>query len=446
MASDFSIQIERWERPIHGSPEVANTAAEISISVDGWIATQADDRWARSVRNEVLLSAYPLALWLAASWWRLRWESMPQGRYEKQTSWGMAHKLAAAGFGFLWPNLTFIADGEGIDVFCLAGRGDTREPIRYLTEFQATVPARTFEHAVDAFLSTVLARLDSMDQESDLKVLWGYVLEDRADPQKAYWRELEARLGFDIGEAPDGVIGKLLDIVSRAGDSAVREVASGIADGDPLGTVGKVLEAADTSGVVGQIEAPPSVLGESTKIALQQQAPWERGSRLARFAREGWGLNGNPVPSKHLAEMLAVPPSTLTETPASLPRDIPMGLSIRDNESDRLKFLFRKRNHAGRRFEAARFLADWLFEHQTDLWFPATDAHTARQKAQRAFAAEFLCPIDSLTEFLGDDFGDEAIEEASARFQVSSYVIMHHLVNHYLLDRASSWWTERPLP
>jgi hypothetical protein len=47
----------------------------------------------------------------------------------------------------------------------------------------------------------------------------------------------------------------------------------------------------------------------------------------------------------------------------------------------------------------------------------SADLATARQKFQRAFAAEFLCPINSLVEYLSEDFSDTALEDAALRFR-----------------------------
>jgi Zn-dependent peptidase ImmA (M78 family) len=69
-----------------------------------------------------------------------------------------------------------------------------------------------------------------------------------------------------------------------------------------------------------------------------------------------------------------------------------------------------------------------------DRWLPATDAKTARQKMQRAFAIEFLCPIQSLTAFLDGDFSSDATEEAAEHFGVSHTAVETHLVNNCLLS------------
>jgi len=54
----------------------------------------------------------------------------------------------------------------------------------------------------------------------------------------------------------------------------------------------------------------------------------------------------------------------------------------------------------GRRFALARLVGDHLYAHAADRVLPATDAGTARQKFQRAFAQALLCPFDTLRERL----------------------------------------------
>src|SRR5207244_5776839 len=96
----------------------------------------------------------------------------------------------------------------------------------------------------------------------------------------------------------------------------------------------------------------------------------------------------------------------------SLP-NTPMGLAVRTGNGEELKLLFRKRNRPARRFEAARFIADYLSAEPRDRWLPLTDAATARQKLQRAFAAEFLGPIGSLRHYLSEGFILEPFEYAA---------------------------------
>jgi Zn-dependent peptidase ImmA (M78 family) len=81
-------------------------------------------------------------------------------------------------------------------------------------------------------------------------------------------------------------------------------------------------------------------------------------------------------------------------------------------------------------------MADHLRSGPGDRWLPVTDAATARQKVQRAFAAEFLCPIESLRDYLSDEFLPEAFEDAAEYFGISEMAVKSHLANHHLIPRS----------
>ena len=77
---------------------------------------------------------------------------------------------------------------------------------------------------------------------------------------------------------------------------------------------------------------------------------------------------------------------------------------------------------SSRRFGLARLMADHIASAAEDALLPATRLKTERQKFQRAFAQEFLCPFDALNEHLGypdaemvDEF---AIHDAAEHFDV----------------------------
>ena len=66
----------------------------------------------------------------------------------------------------------------------------------------------------------------------------------------------------------------------------------------------------------------------------------------------------------------------------------------------------------------------------------ATDAKTTRQQFQRAFAREFLCPLDELQEFIGSGKpNSDVIDAAAEQFQLSSWTIATTLVNKGVLER-----------
>ena len=83
----------------------------------------------------------------------------------------------------------------------------------------------------------------------------------------------------------------------------------------------------------------------------------------------------------------------------------------------------------------ARMIGALLMEPQEKgFWTVATDIYTAKQKRQRAFAAEFLCPFEALTEYLKHRNDGYALEEAAQHFGVSPLTVETVLVNNGALS------------
>jgi hypothetical protein len=434
---DFAIRCD-WESALHDAPEVRETSALLTIMLGNTVVTRNEDAWSRTVRDEVRLSAYPLALWCAASWWRLRWEPLPMRPATPNHSWRMAHEMAAAGYGYLWPQLFFAFDGESMHVWARQSAPDVQAAVRYLLDAHHAIPGAAFEHTLDEFIAHILARLDAVDvQRTTLHDLWHEIMEERHDADLAAYRRLEAMLGFDPDECPAELYQKFASLIPRAGAAAITELAPVCASADPGAALEQVMAFADAEGLEGHINlAIPT--GDST--AAVPTPVWERGRALARRARAAVGLNGVAVTDERLCELVNLPTERALNTEDTrrtrdTRRTHPLlSMAIRHEESQQLKFLLRKRNKPGRRFELARLLGDALMADTNDRWLPATDAKTARQKMQRAFAIEFLCPIQSLTAFLGDDFSSDATEEAAEHFGVSHTAVETHLVNNGLLS------------
>jgi hypothetical protein len=145
--------------------------------------------------------------------------------------------------------------------------------------------------------------------------------------------------------------------------------------------------------------------------------------------RKAYDFGSRPITDEELAGMLAIPPNAFQKAPVAGAR-LPLGLAIRNGRGGDLKLLFRKRNRPALRFEATRMMGDQISTPVQERWLPVTDTGTARQKTQRAFAAEFLCPISALDEYLQHDFSEEAVEDAGEYFGVSAWAVRSHLANH----------------
>jgi hypothetical protein len=431
MMPGMSIEL-KWLPPFQGPEELGRTSATVQIRFGAENATRFEDVWSQSVQEGARVSAYPFAIWLASSWWRIRWEPLPsrirlaQDQVPADTNWRMSHELPAAGYGFIWPQLVFASDGESIRVSCRRSQALSNEPVRYLSEFEVVVPAREFERGIDNFMDLVLRRLDILG-ETELHLIWSDVLAERTDREQSAARKIEARLGYDADEAPTDLLERFLNLAAEAGVETTDEIAPVCAGSDPRGALQNVISLASRPGIPGRISIP-------TRAGVPNGTlpPWQRARQLASAVRKSLGFGIEPLNDKTLSELLQISTDDLNAKPSA---PAPMGLAVRTGSDQDLKLLFHKRNRPARRFEAARFIADYLSAEGSDRWLPITDSATARQKLQRAFAAEFLCPIDSLRSYLGDEFLPEAFEEAAEHFGISEMAIKSHLANHQLIPR-----------
>lgn len=427
MTAPFSIEAEPWMVPHEGPAETKNTTAMFRITVGNRVITRVDDRWSQSTRERVVLSAYPLALWFAASWWRLIWEPVHSIGAPPPPSWRMSHEAAAAGYGYLWPRMRFASDGETVEVSSWASSHVESEPLRYLENVREHLTVLEFERAIEQFLSLVLRRLEVMGpQASQLETLWGEVQEERADEALGGRRRLEARLGFDPDEAPESLLNHIRQLGGIAGKGSSEELAAACGGRSNPGDILKqVVELATTGGVLGRMSAIPGVRVESGQV------PWQRGYSLAAQVRKHLDLGDRVVTNDVLADLLGVSSKFVKDVEPEYA--MPVGIAVREG-GDHVRLFLRKRYPEGRRFEAARLIADGLATTSAERWLPATDAFTARQKVQRAFAAEFLAPIALLEGRLEGDFSDGAIEDAASAFGVSPLLVSSHLANNGLIS------------
>jgi hypothetical protein len=338
----------------------------------------------------------------------------------------MAHELGAAGGGFLWPRLRLISDGETIEIDCIPTKSASREMLLYLANFRTRVSAAAFEQAIDHFVSLVVERIGSHDDEFDTAGLWREVLAERSDSERAAQRRIEAMLGRDPGEAEPELLSEVISLGNAAGDGD--EIAALCAVALP----GEVRASADAATRDGTHADPIA----SSPIDLDtQDVPHRRGYALAGRLRAARGLSETQrVDSEALGSLLGLRSSTLIG--ALDHRNAPFALLRREPGGDR--YLFRSENPLGRRFEAARLVGDAFAAPRP--WHFAAATLTARQKQQRAFAAEFLAPSAGLRERLGDDRSDDAIAEAADAFEVNGDVVRHQLQNQGLTDTPHDPW------
>lgn len=431
MNESFSIRTEWLSSTDRNRREDA--VAAITIRLLEKNLTENYDTFDRRKKTSVALGPYPMAMWFASNWWRLRWEATPP---QPTTDWRMSHMLSAAGHGYSWPTIGFQTDGKTIRITSLptTGASDGASVI-YPTLFSAVISAEMFEKEAGAFIE------DCNDAfgDSDLHALWDTVQEEKADRELALFRQIEARLGFDAGEGPESAIVAIMEQAGTFGHESAQEVSTFLYNNTLTREEIQALEKniSGTGISIRDLPALRAYAGQQKGHAL----PWDFGYDLARQARKIWGIDG-VFSTEKLCRLLDTSPDRLSSNGISN-----LGLGVKHDENT-FYVALHKKHPTAQRFMAARLICDAITASDDDRLLPATPDKTARQKTQRAFAAELLCPIALIKEKIGTDYTNEDIwNDIAEDFNVSSLVVKSQLANNNLIPQFENphlWFDANP--
>lgn len=431
MSSTFRIDCQ-WLEPAAKASADRHFLAEVGIEAEGVSVTALADEGSLTYRPRIRVSAYDLAAWFVANWWRLRWEPLGEG-----ISWSMSHRVGGAGSGFLWPDLEFVGGETTVQVRASPVGLSATSAVRFLNGVDVAVPAHDFEAAVREFIETVTSRSESLRQRGtgareQLPEAWCDLKREIKDSESSLLRIIEARMGFDAEEAESVLLDRLCQAANEVGVSPIQELAASSKD--------KAL--VDFETLWGQVRkrACPlrldlgSELREaSTRIKGRGVKPWMKGAALARTARQEWSLGDGAIEDRELAELCGVSEDWIRLNPGE-DTPIPAGFR-RDGGNGILMASLQKRHPTARRFALARIIGEHLLAGPDQKLLPVTDAATDRQKFQRVFGQAFLCPIEALRDYVGFEApDDDLVEDAAQYFHVSSWLIRSALVNHGVLS------------
>ncbi len=434
-----------WVAAGHDKPEIIHTMTNLALHIGNINLMQNEDIWAKTIRESVLVSAYPLAMWLVSSWWRLNFETLPARTHgvAPPIDWRMAHEMGAANHGFVWPTVIFASDGEVMKVWAKPSNGNIQQSVRYLNGLAqpTSIQLADFQRCVEDFIASVLSRLDAVGcPHTDLRNFWQLLQEERADPLSFNYRRLEAQFGYDPDECPEAMMGKAQALEQQMGAKALSELAPlyGKIVGDP--SLNTLEEMINSPGLTATPNIPSLQQSKPTK-----GAPWQHAVAVARELWASLSKHSDVIENQQLYDLLGLSTSSVEQwIPPNANQ--PAAIAVPCN-ANRLKIVPRKKHPMGKRFELARLLGDYILTNDTDnQWLASTDLATSRQQYQRAFAAEFLCPIDVLEDFLQNDYSESAIEDATEHFQVSQETVKSLLINNGFLPPFMGDYAEAGLP
>lgn len=417
--------------------EFSQTMVKLGISSDSINLTEHKSIFSKELQEKIIVSAYPLATWLAHSWWRLLYEPLPIK--SPSTDWRVTHEMGAINHGFVWPRIALISDSEYIHIFAKSNNVD-KHSVCYVNglDSPSSISIDDFKVHLSKIINSVVERLDNKSiKNSDLHLLWESVQEEQNDVQSHSYRKLEAQMGYDPDECPEELMDKALALQSQMGERTLSEL---------IPTYGEKLVNRDSiqylSGLIEieGIEGKPNLPELESNQKNSSVMPWQRAIKTARELRKALSNVDEKIEDGALFELLGIAKTESKNWQVSQNRkNFSLAIPV---EQQKLRFLPRKSHPLAKRFELARFLGDYIYSYTNagSHWLTNTDLITARQKYQRAFAAEFLCPIESLKAFLQDNFSDSGIEEAATYFEVSEKTVTALLQNNHVIP-SSTWDT-----
>lgn len=431
--SSFKISMQ-WAPPFTPcDTEEEISLGDMTIEANEQILTKNVSSITESLRNSIRVSSYPLALWFTAYWWRLLYEPIPSGeQIEKSYSWKNSHSLASANSGYIWPNISFIPDGQFITVISSQQFSDSKLPLFYLGSKDAIiVDNQVFISAIKDFIKLTIDRLnDFKKNNTNLHTLFMQLNNEMEDEDFALYRRVEALLGYDPDEAPDNVIEKietalkifnkriLTELISAC---SINETASPIADLESAISMSK-------TGVKGKWTNPLPIKIKSN------MPPWETGRFLAKKLRTAIGNTDKKIETKTLCDFLGITAKEISNSYPAHDR-----FSVSHFNDDKLYINLKRESSSyystGRRFQISRLIGS-LLAHTDENIFILSDCKTYSQKLQRAFAAEFLAPIDEVKNFIQKNVTTETIGKAADHFSVSPQTIAHSLTNHEIISKS----------
>ncbi|MFD2237674.1 ImmA/IrrE family metallo-endopeptidase [Aureimonas populi] len=413
--------IEWQEGAINASPEERATVADLRLFLNNQNVTKylLDDK----LGDHVTIALYGLVEGLVHRWWSIF------GARDREFF------LKNYRMGYLLPDVRIQFDGAVFEVSshqCVY----TNPDLRFWGGASEVLSRKDGEVWLSTFVEEVLTRLDSQGvRETGAALRWKRVKASRHSQESAFC-EAAGSLGLD----PYQIADDMADFIEKAEDLFTAEPLTEFVSGAKEVDQHRLIEwASRMIGPKGSNHRLANLRPIVEKIAKEVPArpgeqAWAAGYRRARAMRKALDLKQHSrlASFRDLASRLGAPTSYNLAPKVNginaLRREGPNGIHIHVRNHGNYEGA--KTSHL---FTLARAIGDAAC-------FPDPEAspinrlrNAYRQAAGRAFAAEFLAPIDEVRSMLEDEYDEYSIAN---EFGVSPNVIEHQIENEDRIQKA----------
>ena len=415
---DFSTE---WVKGgVNAIVEERRTLCDLRIYVDSQNVCVFDDYETNDTLDHLTVPTVHLAEGVAANWWRIF------GSRDEE------YAIRDDRTGFALPDLRFRSDGATFEVI---GRSyhSPNPHIRFQIDASSTLTRAEAEQSLARLIFGVVDRLESSSVHgSEVSTCWKRVSESRNDPRERAFCEAAGALGCDpysISEADGSFIETLSALFS---DEALIEF---------LADTKKKDRSIYTNEWLRRLENRPqkeSILPDSTSIYRSigedvrrdvHDRPWALGYRAARACRRALGAGEETRYGSVTAIARAMGSRHFGAT--DILGDIRAVISHINGKTH--VHLHEHGVVSANNFALARAVGDSVVFRESKRSVVNNLRHAERQASGRAYAAEFLAPVN---EVLGMDEDGKDTEEIADEFDVSSQVILDQLHNRQRIEEA----------
>ena len=381
----------------------------------------------RNVRRieHATVSVYPLAEEIALNWWRLF------GNRDTEL------RLKDGRGGYALPDVRLAFDGSGFDVRCLPAAYESPD-IRFTYGGEERLTRAEAETALTDFLRQVVARLSAAKlRDSGLQLRWKRVLASRQDAEESAFCEAAGALGLD----PYFIDDEDAEFIANAGalfsGDPLAELLSGLSSlGDRVsrhGTLAWLRAAEARPEGLSRLPGLDDLRHATTDVRQlgQREWPWCAGYRCARAARKRLNIGvGEQLNVSALAGRL----EATRFTSAGSVSGVRAIVETRGEATHvHLRTIASRHRQASELFAFCRAIGDAVANPPVER-AAVNDLHNAaRQATGRAFAAEFLAPVEELLSMQHDGKNPSKMAE---NFGVSEEVVERQLQNWQRIQAA----------
>jgi hypothetical protein len=374
--------------------------------------------------DHLTVALYPLAEGLAHDWWALF------GGRDREFS------LTRYRAGYAMPDVRFRFDGRAFEAS--AHQRAYRNPdVRFWAGVSEVMSRADAETVLGNFIVDILARVDSKGGPNTGAALrWSRIQASRADPEEAEFCSCAGALGADPYSIDDASSALIDNAASLFEDEPLTEFLAGARDYAATDILQWIRQAERRPKAQSRLADLMAVSARAAELAPERggEDDWALGYRRARAVRQALSMDES---GRFESDLVLAKRFGAGDDFSFAPRTDGIR-ALRSHHNDEVHIHMRDHGKlanagAGYRFSLARAIGDVAC-------FPAAsraavnELHFAsRQAAGRAFAAEFLAPVDEIRSMRTD--GHDLVTIAD-EFAVSTVVIERQLENASRIARA----------